>query len=89
MSRRLRPERFADLATTQPSIFVAEETYSFWGGGLGTPAESRDRFYRSLGKSPAAVFPITFCARPGVAPAVSGTVPGFLRSSETQIVVET
>jgi hypothetical protein len=83
------PRTITDLATTQPCIFVGEEIYSFWGGMLGIPAASRERFYSLLGKSPPAVFPITFRTRPGVAPTVAGAIPGFLKSSQSKTLVET
>jgi hypothetical protein len=53
-----------DLGLIQPQIFVVGRLFSFWGGVMGISRLYRDDFYRSIDRSPEAVFPIRFAAAP-------------------------
>lgn len=68
----------AIVGVQQPHICVNQETFYFWGGVMGIPKATRQRFYSAVGKPAEAIFPITFAAEPGLATALTdGEVEGF------------
>jgi hypothetical protein len=68
------------MGIQQPHIFVAQDTFYFWGGVGGVASEKRQRFYAALGKPAEAVFPIAFAADAGLATGLTdGEVRGFYR----------
>ena len=72
-----------DLGMLQPHLFVAGESFGFWGGMFDVRADRRTAFYTALGKGPEAVFPMRFKAHPALATGVvAGQVDGFYRGSQ-------
>jgi len=68
------------LGIQQPHIFVAQETFYFWGGVAGIPPGKRQRFYAAIGKPAEAIFPIAFAADSDLATGLTdGEVHGFYR----------
>jgi hypothetical protein len=68
------------MGIQQPHIFVAQDTFYFWGGVGGVASGKRQRFYAALGKPAEAVFPIAFAADAGLATGLTdGEVRGFYR----------
>jgi len=68
----------AILGVQQPHICVDQDTFYFWGGVIGIPTSTRQRFYSAVGKPVEAIFPITFAAEPGLATGLTdGEVQGF------------
>lgn len=78
------PSGDPDLGTLQPCVFAPSgEQITFWFGGFDVPAAYIGHVYAMLGKSAAAVFPLTFQARPNLARGMcSGTIPGFCRDGQ-------
>jgi hypothetical protein len=84
----LTPASGDDLGIIQPHVFVANELFSFWGGMFGVRQEARDKFYRRVGKSADAVFPIRFTVGPGLLEdATAVEVAGFYRRPDFRRVV--
>jgi hypothetical protein len=75
-----------DMGTLQPSVFVGDGWYGFWGGMPGVPRETRAAFYQAVGEAPERVFPAAFSGAGGFATGVvKGTVEGFYRHAENGI----
>jgi hypothetical protein len=66
------------IGRQQPSIFVGEKRFSFWGGMAGIPLVERQAFYSTITLRAELAFPLRFAARAGLATGiVDGTVFGF------------
>jgi len=78
------PGQAGHPGTVQPHLFAPDGTLQgFWTGTLRSTAEQRARVYASLGRDPAAVFPIRFRADAAlVRGGVEGRIDGFLSSEE-------
>jgi hypothetical protein len=46
-----------DIGTMQPSVFMGDRWFRFWGGMPGIPTETRQEFYRAAGRTPDSIFP--------------------------------
>lgn len=76
-----------DLGVLQPRVFVGGGLFGFWGGMFGVPKEAREAFYRAVGKSVAAIFPIEISADPGLVRAeCRAEVRGFYKSPDLKSV---
>lgn len=78
------------LGLIQPQLFLPSgRRVAFWFGIMDPPKEMLADLYASLGKTGAAVFPLTFAAQAGLATGiVTGSVPGFCsRSREGEVKV--
>ena len=68
-----------DLGLMQPHVFgKGGGSLGFWTGMLLPGPDFKARFYRSLGRPPEAVFPLSFAAASGLTSGLcAGTLPGF------------
>lgn len=67
-----------ELGHIQPTIIIDQRHVSFWFGIVEPTQEIIEEAYRTLGKRPGHVFPISFSLTVPTRSPLNGSIPGFL-----------
>ncbi len=82
-------EKPGDIGTMQPSVFVEDRCFAFWGGMPGVPRDSRAAFYDSTGRTATDIFPIRATADSSLATGeVTAILNGFYQHAGDRVICE-